>query len=99
VAASSHEHPAHTAHFTLAGNHCTVHGYHRPTPLRTVLHHILPQEYGGPTVAANLVKVCDTGHYNIHACLDALLAGKPMPGGTRREKALARQGLDQIKKG
>lgn len=87
---------------TLAGNHCTVHGYHYPEPLRTVSHHIWPKEDGGPTVAENLVWVCDTGHYSIHALLDFLRAGGtpfvglPKGQGTRTERKLAREGWKRI---
>lgn len=84
-------------HLTLPGNHCVVHGVHRPTPARTVKHHIWPQEFGGPTIESNLVWVCDTGHYNIHTLLDALLSGKTIEfKGTRLERKLAKQGYDAI---
>lgn len=76
----------------LPGNLCTVHGYHYPTPLRTVKHHIVPQEYGGPTTPENLLLVCDNGHYAIHAIQDAMLAGTAIPKGTRKEYAYAQQG-------
>lgn len=80
----------------LPGNQCTVHRYHWPKPLRTVRHHVWPKEFGGPDSASNLVNVCDTGHYNIHAILTAYLKGAPLPKGTRMEKALARYGFEQI---
>lgn len=83
---------------TLAGNHCTVHGYHYPEPLRTVQHHIWPKEDGGPTVTENLVLVCDTGHYSIHALLDILRTNQPLPKskGTRTERKLAYLGWKRI---
>ena len=78
---------------TMPGNRCVVHRYHWPVPARTVVHHILPQEYGGPDTPENKVPVCDTGHYNIHAFLDALVRGlKLLPKVTRKEEALARRG-------
>ena len=80
---------------TLDGNQCVVHGYHYPTPLRTVVHHVWPKEYGGPDIESNKVKVCDTGHYNIHELLWQLMHGRPMKGGTRKERALAQKGYDQ----
>ena len=87
----------HLPHLTIPGNSCIVHGYHRPNPSRTVHHHIHPQEYGGKTVPENLVWVCDTGHYNIHSLLDALLAGATIEfKGTRLERKLAKQGYDAI---
>lgn len=83
---------------TVPGNQCVVHGYHRPRPNRTVKHHIWPQEFGGPTVPANLVLVCDTGHYNIHARIDWLLGkNMPEPKVTRTERRLADQGFKAIK--
>jgi len=81
---------------TLVGNQCEVHKYHWPVPLRTVKHHIHPQEFGGPTTPANLVKVCDNGHYSIHTVLDALLRGKTPPKSTRRERQLAELGFTMI---
>lgn len=84
---------SHEPHLTLAGNSCTVHGYHWPRPARTVRHHKHPVEYGGPTTPANLVNVCDTGHYNIHAWIEAALRGKPLPKVTKRELEIARVGL------
>lgn len=84
------------AHLTIPGNHCVVHGYHRPKPLRTVKHHIWPQEYGGPSTGENLVQVCDNGHYNIHAILTALIRSQPVPKGTRTETQLARLGFERI---
>lgn len=73
---------------------CQVHGSHRPVPLRTVVHHIQPQGMGGADVPANRVEVCDTGHFNIHRCLDDLLHGVPMRAAARSEHRLARQGYD-----
>jgi len=89
---------SHEPHLTLAGNSCEVHKYHWPRPLRTVKHHIWPQEYGGPTVPTNLVLVCDTGHYNIHAVLDALLKGTTPPKTHKAEQSLALAGYAAIKK-
>lgn len=83
---------------TIPGNHCVVHGYHWPKPLRTVKHHIHPLSEGGPDTKANLLLVCDTGHYSIHALLEALLKGQPMTGGTRAERTYAVQGYEAIKK-
>lgn len=88
---------SHDAKLRIAGNFCSVHRYHWPPLTRTVKHHIRPQEFGGPTTSANLVLVCDTGHYNIHAALDALLAGKTPPKVTRGELELARQGYAAIR--
>lgn len=91
----------HTPHETIPGDSCTVHNEHRPKPLRTVHHHIWPQEFGGPTVPENLVWICDTGHYNVHAILAELVKTgnlgnlASLPGGTS-EKALAVLGFNRI---
>lgn len=85
-----------TAPFTIAGNHCVVHKYHWPKPLRTVKHHIIPQEYGGKTEPGNLLLVCDVGHYNIHAVMDAILNAQTPPSSTRRELYFARLGATGV---
>lgn len=48
---------------------CTAYGSHRPTPLRFVWHHLLPESLGGATDTLNLVSVCDACHYSIHELL------------------------------
>jgi len=73
---------------------CQVHAYHWPKPLRTVVHHLQPLAMDGPDVASNRVTVCDTGHFNIHRCLDDLLKTEPFSGGTRKERDFAKQGFD-----
>lgn len=74
---------------------CQVHKYHVPTPLRTVVHHIQPQEMGGASVPTNEVETCDTGHYNIHRLLgDLIRSGVMRRGGTKAERGLAQQGFD-----
>lgn len=45
---------------------------HRPTPMRYIWHHILPQTCGGKTSKDNLASLCDTCHYNVHTLLVAL---------------------------
>lgn len=79
---------------------CTVHTYHWPPPLRVVTHHIQPKEMGGSDTADNYVRVCDTGHFNIHRAMADLyrqslgtLVGKVR--GTKAEKALAQLGLNR----
>lgn len=55
-------------------SNCSAYGMHRPRPLRFIWHHVLPAVCGGPTNAANLVSLCDTCHYSVHALM-YLLAG------------------------
>jgi hypothetical protein len=79
---------------------CAVHGYHWPKPIGVVVHHIQPLAAGGPDVAANRVTICPTGHLNVHRLLDLLWRTSPADPdaikgkGTRKERALARQGFD-----
>ena len=78
----------------LYGNLCEVHAVHNFNPLRTVRHHIVPQEYGGKTEPGNMLLTCDTGHYNIHALLEMLRRDKgklPRYLGTRKERYWARE--------
>ena len=76
---------------------CSISANHTPAPLRYVWHHILPRTCGGQTVTSNLVSVCDTCHYAIHALLYQLkVTGKIKPN--RRNNKLrmkyAQQGYD-----
>jgi hypothetical protein len=75
----------------LAGDQCQVHRYHRPPVRETEVHHIWPLGMGGPDAPGNKVRVCPTGHANIHRALRALRKGE-RPKGTRQEVALARRG-------
>lgn len=88
----------------LAGNHCTVHHRHYPEPARTVGHHRRPLEYGGTNTPDNIVLICDTGHYNLHAYIDTALWNylhpdtiRALPKLTRSEKPIAAEGYDQAK--
>lgn len=63
-------------------------------------HHIQPTEMGGPDLPENKVRVCDTGHYNIHRIMAVLykqylgtMPKRPTLQGTVKEKLLAMQGL------
>jgi len=89
-----------TEPLTIPGDHCVVHGYHYPKPVRTVKHHIIPLAHGGPDTAENLVDICDTGHYAIHEYLNDSLAGRAWTRTiTRADKKLAEQGLAGIRNG
>lgn len=78
----------------LPGNQCEVHAYHWPPVLETERHHVWPLGMQGPNVAANIVKVCGTGHATIHINMRALVkTGIAAPlVGTRKERALALRG-------
>ena len=51
---------------------------HRPTPERYVWHHVLPKTCGGRSTKDNLVSLCDTAHYAIHAAMWDLAQGRPL---------------------
>jgi hypothetical protein len=36
-------------------------------------HHILPQEYGGPTVKENMARICSNAHGDVHYFIALLL--------------------------
>jgi hypothetical protein len=75
---------------------CEVHAYHRPQPLRVDVHHIQPRGMGGADVPGNKIRVCPTGHFNIHRLMGSLLKGLPMPRtGTKAERKLAQRGYDE----
>lgn len=71
---------------------CEVHGSHRPEPITLHHHHLQPLGMGGPDEDANIVVVCPTGHFNIHAALAALVFNHPMPRVARSERQLAMTG-------
>ena len=86
---------------------CVIARYHRPKPLRFVLHHVLPQVCGGQSVAENLVSLCDNDHYAVHALMTWLLhtygpvnasgssafdLAASLPAGTRAQRGLAVRG-------
>ncbi len=54
----------------LTSQPCLVHGQHIPASHANHRHHVWPLGDGGPDIAANVVVVCPTGHYNIHTLLD-----------------------------
>ena len=65
-------------------DHCSIAVQHRPTPMRYVWHHVLPQACGGKTEAANLVQVCDGCHYSIHVLMWELANHQPVPNRCNR---------------
>lgn len=77
---------------------CSVSANHTPAPLRFIWHHVLPKSCGGATNAANLLSLCDSCHYAIHALMYQLkVNGKFTPNrknGPLRMK-YAQQGYDQ----
>lgn len=86
---------------------CMVSPRHVPTAVRFVLHHIQPQEAGGPTVEANLANLCDNCHYTVHRILFVMACqylNKPIPADyqsdlltkppRKAQLTLAKQGFD-----
>lgn len=59
-------------------------------------HHIAPKSWwiaAGKPVDTPLAAICPTCHYDTHAALDGILAGRDVTALPRRCVALARQGL------
>jgi hypothetical protein len=75
---------------------CAASTSHRPAPLRFVWHHILPQGCGGKSTVDNLVSLCDSCHFAVHALLyQCKLSGGTVTPDSRNNKvriALAVQG-------
>lgn len=81
---------------------CAVSPAHNPTPLRFVWHHILPVACGGASTRANLVSLCDSCHYAVHALLWDLKQHEgvftiPSPIRNRHRAAYAYLGYDAAK--
>ena len=74
---------------------CVVSSAHRPSPMRYVWHHILPQVCGGLSRPENLASLCDSCHYAVHALLyQCKMHGDitPDPINNTKRIALARKG-------
>lgn len=72
---------------------CAISQGHRPTPMRFVWHHVLPQTCGGQTAPNNLVALCDSCHYSVHTLLWHLAQSSPPPHrGTHKQRTLALAG-------
>lgn len=72
-----------------------MHNTHRPGVVTTHDHHIQPHAMGGTSDADNMVTICPTGHYNVHAAMAALVFDKPVPRVTKEELRLAQLGFDR----
>lgn len=74
---------------------CAVSPHHSPKPIRYVWHHILPRVCGGKTEVSNLVSLCDSCHYAVHALLhDLKVNGHFTIASTVRNKKRAAIALD-----
>jgi hypothetical protein len=77
---------------------CVAHKFHSPRPQTLDTHHVHPIGMGGPDTVANEVKLCQTGHANVHRLLSVYEAtGQTPPWVIRRsfgpgERALAAKG-------
>lgn len=73
---------------------CTLYRSHRCAVIER--HHIAPKSWwaaAGLPVDTPLVAICPTDHYNVHAAIDGLIAGRDVTAIPPRCVALARQGL------
>lgn len=70
---------------------CQAHLSHCPEPLNFATHHILPLSWGGPDIPSNKVRVCATGHENIHTVLNWMVhaGGTAIPYEYRRRVGTA----------
>ena len=81
---------------------CVISTAHNPIPLRFVWHHIMPKACGGKTTKSNLVSLCDSCHYAIHALLWDLKTHEGLftiasPVRNRHRMAFAYLGYDAAK--
>ena len=78
---------------------CVLHRIHFPKPVRTHMHHVFAQylqlRKWGEVRDRRTVKVCATGHDDVHHALNVLLGREPkmLPGVGRKELALAREAV------
>ena len=79
---------------SLPGDECEAHRYHWPPVRETVVHHIWPRGMGGPDRAPNRIRICPTGHANVHRAIRAIIRGVKPEGG-RAELALAQRAVDE----
>lgn len=73
---------------------CTLYKRHPTAVLNR--HHVVPASWwaaAGRPVASPLVAICPTCHGDVHAAIDALIAGRDVSALPRRCVALAREGL------
>lgn len=79
---------------TLApvGTTCACVTTHRPDSVVLEHHHVWPQEFGGPTVAENLVWICATAHNSVHAYLRRFIHAGQMLSPAPLRVALAAAG-------
>lgn len=74
---------------------CTLYKRHPTAVLH--LHHVCPESWfvnAGQAVVSPLKALCPTCHYNTHAAVDGLIAGRDVTALPQRCVALARQGLE-----
>lgn len=84
------------------GLQCAAHRHISPVPQED--HHIWPKEYGGPTVASNMARVCSNAHGDVHYFISLLLKyDGDVPNDLRQHfgwkiRRIAQRGYDQIVK-
>lgn len=86
-----------TIAFGVSG--CDAHRVHLPRPVLAELHHVFPKYLQARVGRVGVfdderVALCPTGHTDVHAAIDAILAGRPIPRGVgRSELAIARTAI------
>lgn len=77
---------------------CVLHRLHLPRSSQTHMHHVFPMfmqlRKWGEVRDRRLARLCPTGHTDVHAALDALIAMRPVPSGVgRKELDMAREAM------
>jgi hypothetical protein len=64
---------------------CVLHRFHSPVTVINELHHAFPEymqaHLWGKTLDQTKISICATGHNTLHATINALMAGQPIPRG------------------
>lgn len=76
---------------------------HTPVPVLTEQHHVYPKseqiKAHGSVTDQERVALCSTGHHNVHAYINATLAGKPLPRINSYLRDVALRGVAKIQTG
>lgn len=79
---------------------CPCVRHHSPKPAYLQRHHILPQGWGGQTIAANLVDICGTCHDAAHDAMNRLVKAQgqtSLAGYPRYARELATRAVNEYR--